>query len=51
LHKDIILKIVKFLAIILDAKKANSDLFLGAAARLTNSLNLDAMIQYDPSDF
>jgi len=33
----------------LDAKKANSDIFMGGAASLTNSLNLDAMFQYDPT--
>ena len=32
----------------LDAKKANSDIFMGGTARLANSLNLDAMFQYDP---
>jgi LPS-assembly protein len=32
----------------LNAKKANSDIFMGATARLANSLNLDAMFQYDP---
>ena len=32
----------------LNAKKANSDIFMGAATRLANSLNLDAMFQYDP---
>jgi LPS-assembly protein len=32
----------------LSAKKANSDIFMGATARLANSLNLDAMFQYDP---
>ncbi|QDD10579.1 LPS-assembly protein LptD [Candidatus Methylopumilus planktonicus] len=34
----------------INAKKTNSDLFLGAAAKFTNSLNIDGMIQYDPSD-
>ena len=33
----------------LDAKKANSDIFMGGTARLANSLNLDAMFQYDPT--
>ncbi|NDF81190.1 MAG: LPS-assembly protein LptD [Methylophilaceae bacterium] len=33
----------------LEAKKANSDIFMGATARLANSLNLDAMFQYDPT--
>jgi LPS-assembly protein len=33
----------------LDAKKANSDIFMGGSARLANSLNLDAMFQYDPT--
>ena len=32
----------------LSAKKANSDIFMGGTARLANSLNLDAMFQYDP---
>jgi LPS-assembly protein len=32
----------------LNAKKANSDIFMGATVRLANSLNLDAMFQYDP---
>ena len=32
----------------LNAKKANSDIFMGATARLANSLNVDAMFQYDP---
>jgi LPS-assembly protein len=32
----------------LSAKKANSDIFMGATARLANSFNLDAMFQYDP---
>ena len=32
----------------LSAKKANSDIFMGVTARLANSLNLDAMFQYDP---
>jgi len=32
----------------LNAKKANSDIFMGATARLANSFNLDAMFQYDP---
>ena len=32
----------------LNAKKANSDIFMGATTRLANSLNLDAMFQYDP---
>jgi len=32
-----------------DAKKANSDIFAGASARLSNSLNLDGMWQYDPT--
>lgn len=32
-----------------DAKKANSDIFAGATARLANSLNLDGMWQYDPT--
>jgi LPS-assembly protein len=31
------------------AKKANSDIFMGASAKLTNSLNLDAMFQFDPT--
>jgi LPS-assembly protein len=34
----------------INAKKTNSDLFLGAAAKFTNSLNIDGMIQYDASD-
>ena len=33
----------------LDAKKANSDIFMGGTARLANSMNLDAMFQYDPT--
>ena len=33
----------------LDAKKSNSDIFMGGTARLVNSLNLDAMFQYDPT--
>jgi LPS-assembly protein len=33
----------------LEAKKANSDIFIGGTARLENSLNLDAMFQYDPT--
>jgi LPS-assembly protein len=33
----------------LEAKKANSDIFMGATARLANSINLDAMFQYDPT--
>jgi len=33
----------------IDAKKANSDIFAGASARLSNSLNLDGMWQYDPT--
>ncbi len=33
----------------LDAKKANSDIFMGGTARLANSLNLDAIFQYDPT--
>ena len=33
----------------LDAKKANSDIFMGASAKLPNSLNLDAMFQFDPT--
>ncbi len=33
----------------LEAKKANSDIFMGATAKFTNSLNLDAMLQYDPT--
>ena len=32
----------------LSAKKTNSDIFMGATARLANSFNLDAMFQYDP---
>ena len=32
-----------------EAKKANSDIFMGASAKLTNSLNLDAMFQFDPT--
>ena len=32
-----------------EAKKANSDIFLGASAKLPNSLNLDAMFQFDPT--
>ena len=32
-----------------DAKKANSDIFVGASARLANSLNLDGMWQFDPT--
>jgi len=33
----------------LDAKKANSDIFMGGTASLANSLKLDAMFQYDPT--
>ena len=32
-----------------EAKKANSDIFMGASAKLPNSLNLDAMFQFDPT--
>ena len=32
-----------------EAKKANSDIFMGASAKLQNSLNLDAMFQFDPT--
>ena len=32
----------------LNAKKAKSDIFMGATARLANAFNLDAMFQYDP---
>jgi LPS-assembly protein len=32
-----------------DAKKANSDIFAGATARIDNGLNLDGMWQYDPT--
>ena len=34
---------------LLEAKKANSDIFMGASAKLPNSLNLDAMFQFNPS--
>lgn len=34
---------------LLEAKKANSDIFMGASAKLPNSLNLDAMFQFDPT--
>ncbi len=33
----------------INAKKANSDLYIGFAGRLENSLNIDMMMQYDPS--
>lgn len=32
-----------------EAQKANSDIFMGASAKLPNSLNLDAMFQFDPT--
>lgn len=32
-----------------EAKKANSDIFMGASVKLLNSLNLDAMFQFDPT--
>lgn len=32
-----------------EAKKANSDIFMGASVKLPNSLNLDAMFQFDPT--
>ena len=32
-----------------EVKKANSDIFMGASAKLPNSLNLDAMFQFDPT--
>jgi LPS-assembly protein len=32
-----------------EAKKTKSDIFMGASAKLTNSLNLDAMFQFDPA--
>ncbi|MFM8490354.1 MAG: LPS-assembly protein LptD [Candidatus Methylopumilus sp.] len=34
---------------LLEAKKANSDIFMGASAKFPNSLNLDAMFQFNPS--
>lgn len=33
----------------LEAKKAKSDIFMGASIKLPNSLNLDSMFQFDPS--
>ncbi len=32
-----------------EARKANSDIFMGASAKLPNSLNLEAMFQLDPT--